>query len=101
MPLILPKGFHNYFWDVDAKKLDFSQYSFYIAERLLELGDFDSIRWLSEAYGIDFIKEVIKKSKTLSSKSVNFYSLYYNINPNTILCLQEEFQRQHRAIWPH
>lgn len=97
----LPTKFYSCFWDVDPKQLDISKHSFYITERLLELGDSDSLLWLGKTYGQQYINDVVKKSKNLSLKSANFYSIYFDIDRSQILCLQEEFRKLHRAIWLH
>jgi len=101
MPTSIPAKFHTFFWDVDAKKLNPSEHPFVVTERLLEWGDLDALSWLKETYGLDYLQNVVKSSKVLSRKSANFYSKIFNINPQEILCLQEEFQSKHRAIWPH
>lgn len=98
---MLPTAFNKYFWDVSLDNIDLQKNSSYIAERLLEYGDFEEVAWLLKTYGKEFIKKVIEKSRNLSFKSVNYYSLYFGINPKNILCLQEDFRNKHRKIWNH
>ena len=95
----LPPSLYKYFWDVKPEKIDPKVQAAYITERLLEYGDFDGLKWLEKTYGKNFLKEVVSKTKRLSQKSANFYSLFFGINPKNILCLQKDFRRKHRAIW--
>lgn len=96
---MLPLNFNKYFWDVRPNDIDLQKNSSYIAERLLELGDFKEISWLLKTYGGEFLKQVVGKSRNLSSKSANFYSLYFGINPKDIICLQKDYRKQHETIW--
>ena len=96
---MFPSYFGKYFWDIDIKNIDLRNNSSYIAERLLELGDFEEVAWLLRTYKKEFIKNVIQKSRNLSLKSANFYSIYFGIDPKSILCLQEDYHRLHKKIW--
>ena len=95
----LPQSLHKYFWDIETNKIDAEKQAAYIAERLLEYGDFDSLEWLEQTYGENFLKIIVSRAKKLSRKSANFYSLYFGINPKDILCLKEDFRRKRRVIW--
>ena len=97
----IPKEFHKYFWDIDAKKLNYGEKNTYVIERLLEYGDIDALYWLLETFEFKLVCEVVKKSRILSSKSAHFYSYYFHIPTNQILCLQEDFRNKHRTIWNH
>lgn len=96
---MLPNNLKKYFWDVRPENIDLQKNSSYVAERLLELGDFEELRWLLKTYGEEFLKRVVEKSRNLSLKSANFYSLYLGINPKEILCLQEGYRSKHKKIW--
>ena len=98
---MFPDNFKKYFWDIKPEKIDLQKNSSYVAERLLELGDFMELKWLLKTYGAKFLKQVVEKSRNLSFKSANFYSLYLGINPKEILCLQKDYQTKHRSVWNH
>lgn len=95
----LPNFLYRYFWDCEPNQLDPNKKKTYIAERILEYGDPQAFRWLNKHFKKSTIKKIILKSKTLGKKSANYYSIYYQIPANKILCLQEEFRRKHRKIW--
>ena len=62
------------FWDVDIKSLTETHEGFVI-ERILEKGRMEDIVWLFSNFAKDTIKNVIKSSQNLSSKTVQFWNL--------------------------
>jgi len=96
---MIPSSFNKYFWDVKPEGIDLKKNSSYVAERILELGDFKELDWLLKVYGKEFLRQVVKESRNLSLKSANFYSLYFGINPRDILCLQEDYRNKRKKIW--
>jgi len=42
----LPGMLRKYFWDCEFEALSMKQYPIFISERILNLGDIDSLRWL-------------------------------------------------------
>jgi len=97
MPLFLKK----YFWDVDFSGLDFRENPGYITARILEYGDAKAIKWLFGASQKNEIKKVVMKSRQLSSKTANFWSLFLNINRNKIECLKKSYQKMQKSHWPY
>lgn len=98
---MIPSSFNKYFWDVAFKKIDSQKNSVFVAERLIELGDLEQLKWLKSTYGVEFLKEIVKRSRRLSQKTANFFAIYFGINPEDILCLQKDFRQKHKAIWNH
>lgn len=96
---MIPDNLKKYFWDVDVNNVDPKTRASYVGERLLELGDFEALGWLLKTYGKEFLKGLVEKSRNLSLKSANFYSIYFGIDPKQILCLSEDFRSKHKQIW--
>ena len=97
----LPSFLKKYFWDIEFSILDSKKRSIYIIERLLELGDINSLHWMFKQYPQTIIKQIVCQSPTLSKKTANFWGLILNIPKDQIRCLQPGFQKIHRAIWPY
>ncbi|MBU0569595.1 hypothetical protein KKB40_02330 [Patescibacteria group bacterium] len=93
----IPKYITKYLWDVEIEKLDLQNHSVFIIERVLEYGDLEALWWINKSYKKDIITSTLKKSKKISSKSGNFYALFYNIPREKLLCIRKPFtQKQNR-----
>lgn len=90
---------NKYFWDIDFQNLDFEKRAYYVIERLLEYSDIEGLKWLFKKYSREKIIETFKTSRTLSKKCANFWSLYFNIPKEEILCFQKQFRENSRVIW--
>lgn len=96
----LPKFLKKYFWEVDFNKLDLERRYEYVTLRLLEYGDVDALHWLFRNISKKKIKEVIQKQRILSPRSLYFWSSFFNINPEKILCLKESYRKRQKSHWP-
>jgi len=74
----LPAEFQKYFWDVDFTDLSLKKYPRFIAERILNFGDLAGLKWLLATTGKDFIRSVIKTSRSLNAKTLNYWQLILN-----------------------
>lgn len=97
----LPKQFYKYFWDTDPSTIDVEMKSAYVINRLLQWGRVAELKWLKKNYGLEALKVVVRRSRELSAKHGNFYSLIYDIPPEEVLCLQMGSLQQPRAVWKH
>lgn len=91
----MPDFLKRYFWDVDFATLDPDKYSTYVIERLLDIGDIDATAWLFKTYPKNDIKEIVKNTRQLSKKSLNYWL--------TILDLEkwkkQALARKQNVIW--
>ena len=92
---LMPAFLKRYFWDTDFSDLDPNKYSTYVIERLLDLGDVDAIKWLFKAYPKNGIKEVVKTTRHLSKKSLNYWLIVLDIEQWKTPALA----RKQNAIW--
>lgn len=97
----LPAFLKKYFWEVDFDSLNFKKSEFYIIARILEYGDIPAIRWLFRNTNPDMIKESIIKSRGLSKKSANFWSLFFNLDKNKVQCLKKSYQKMQSRHWEY
>ena len=74
----LPKEYKIYFWDVEWDDLQSNteQYTLFIISRLVDKGDVHVIHWLKQYYSCREIFEVVKKSRTVSTKTRQFWCNY-------------------------
>lgn len=63
------------FWDTDVTCLDPQENKQYIIERTLELGDEKAVRWLFSIYARSDIKKALQKSRNISRKSSQYWTL--------------------------
>ena len=75
----IPERFKTFFWDIDIKKTSPKQYKRFFIERLLELGDLDSIEWLLRVMPSQNIINVLLSTRTLSDKSKHFWLLWFGV----------------------
>jgi len=93
----VPEFVRPFLWDVDLAKLDLNKHQQFIIERILEYGGDLAYAWLKTTYSIDDIVQALKKSRRLSHKTANYFSLLYQVNPQEVKCLQQPFtQKQNR-----
>jgi len=71
----MPEEFRKYFWDVDYDDLSLEKYPKFIAERILNYGDLDAIKWLQAVLDREFIRSVILNSRNLNPKTKNYWKL--------------------------
>jgi len=75
----LPEEFRKYFWDVDYDDLSLKKYPKFIAERIMNYGDLDAVKWLQSVLDREFIRSVVMNSRNLNPKSKNYWELVLNI----------------------
>ncbi len=69
----LPKSLEKYFWDCDFVQLNMQDYYRFIVERVLNLGNTESVRWLLAHTEESSIRNVVNGSRNLSDKTRNFW----------------------------
>jgi hypothetical protein len=71
----LPEMVRKYFWDCSFEDLRLAQYPIFISERVLNLGDMDSLRWLFSKIDKKFLIDLVNKSRNLNKKTKNYWKL--------------------------
>jgi hypothetical protein len=66
------------FWDVG--QVDIRKNERFIIERILQYGDEADFCWAQKFYGLNKIKEVAMKGRSLDRKSYNFWRQYFCSN---------------------
>ena len=97
----MPDFLKKYFWDVDFRQLSLAKNSSFIAARLLEYGDEQAIRWLFKNIENSIIRETVITSRSLSNKSLLFWSSIFNIDKRKIPWLKKSYQKMQERHWLH
>ncbi len=71
--LKVPLSFKKYFWDCNIHEITWASFPFFIAERIMQYGNNESIEWLLNVIEIDFLEFVLKNSRNLDKKTLNFW----------------------------
>ena len=77
----------SYFWDKGP--LNPQKDRFVIIERFLEFGAKDEILIIVDYYGRESLKEVIRQSRSLSRKTVNYFALLLDIPLGETRCFSD------------
>ncbi len=78
----LPQEFERYFWDVAFDELTIDKYPRFIAERILNYGDLNGIKWLLSWADMNFIRTIIQTSRNLNPKTRNFWQIIMTEAPD-------------------
>ena len=75
-----PRTLHSRacFWDVDAKDIRLPDHSFFVAERVLNFGATQEVRWLLSHVSLEVIRDVLRHSRQISPRSRHFWSLFFH-----------------------
>ena len=83
----------RYFWDKGP--LNPERDKFVIISRVLELGAEAEVKIIIDYYGIESVKKVVRESRELSPKTVNFFVLRFGLSREETKC----FTDASRMIW--
>ena len=97
----LPAFLKKYFWDVNFGSLNLKKEQSFIITRLLEYGDIKAIRWLFSSVEQSKVKESILKSRDISRKSINFWSLFFKLDKSRTQCLKKSYLKMQSNHWPY
>ena len=83
-------------WEARLDQLDLQQDRFVIIERLLEHGGDRQIQFLLATYDRENISEVVRQSRYLHPKTVNYWCLRFSLKREETRC----FTRPFPSLWP-
>ena len=72
------------FWDTPLEKIDMIKHKTYIIERVLSRGTLEDFYFLLQLYNAEEITIVVKNSRVLDKKTINFCSHYFRIPLNEL-----------------
>ena len=101
LPKKLPKFLHKYFWDIDPKEINPSTSSIYMINRILDRGNLKALNWVLNNFPLRLIKKTIKTQCDWQKKSINFWSIYFNLKRDQIKCLNKSYLSKRKTFWPY
>lgn len=96
----MPGFLRRYFWDVDFTGLG-AKDSVFIIERILEYGDKPAVEWMLNNFSRARIKKVLSERRGFSKKSCNYWSLFFSLPKEKILCLNKSYREIQKSHWPY
>ena len=79
----LPPFLRPFFWDVDFSTLSIAKSAYFIISRLMEHGDEAAMIFLLKTYSRKEMINVLKKSRSLSRRSRNFWRIFFDLEGET------------------
>ena len=79
----LPTFLRPFFWDVDFRMLSIAKSAYFIISRLMEHGDEAAMFFLLKTYSRKEMINVLKKSRSLSRRSRNFWRIFFDLKGGT------------------
>ena len=89
----------NLFWDVKFEDLGIEKNADFIIERVLSFGDVKDYQLLRKMYDFKKIKKAAIKANYPNKKSVNFWSIIFDIPLNSFLCIKKLSMPKPNAFW--
>ena len=101
IPTKIPPSLYQFFWDVDAKKLDPSQKPYFVIQRLLDKGDVEAVRWVRENFSVNEISQTFYQIRDFQARVGDFWSEFLHLNREKVLCLQPHYLQMRKTHWPY
>lgn len=77
---------HSLFWDTNPQKLDWETHAVFIANRVVERGDYPHFKLLIALYGRERLKDLVLQASTLSPKTMSFLCAHFQLQPEQFKC---------------
>jgi hypothetical protein len=86
------------FWDVDFDSVNFDEKYSFVIKRVAEHGSLHDWQAINKYYEKQTIKDVLKNSRYLSKRDLNFFSIYFNIPIKKFRCYNTP--QSIKQLWP-
>ena len=98
LPRKLPKQLRSLFWDCRFSRLNGDRDGDFVAYRILESGDWESLKWLCRTAGDEPLKELVAKRQGagLSREQLRFWQAMWKLPKRTV---DAWLNRKEREIW--
>lgn len=86
---------------MNVAELDVKEFPRFTIERIMEQGDEEAVKWMSQHFSRDQIADVLTKSRRLSPKSANFWAMILGIEKGKVRCLSRHCRETRKLFWPY
>ena len=97
----LPLCLKQYFWDVEFEKIDTERSAVFIMKRIMEYGNEEAVIWMKKHYTKKAMREILRRYRGLSKKSICFWSLILDVPEEEIACSNKPFKEMPEIAWPY
>ncbi len=82
------------FWDIDISSIDWDAHARFVIQRVVQRGRIEDWIVLKKMYGLDKIKTELLLARNLDSKTLHFFSTYFDIPKQNFRCytMKQSFQ---------
>ena len=88
-PITIDDFSQHLFWDVDLDGFDFEKHKAHLIQKVLEYGLINDWNLLKKVYGLDTIKEVSLKLRSLDAVTLSYLSAIFKINKTEFRCYKQ------------
>ena len=74
------------FWDIDISKLDWNRHKQLIVECVIQRGSLKAIKEVTDHYGLQELKSIIRQIPYLEKRDIAFVHIYFDIPLNELKC---------------
>lgn len=101
IPTKLPPSLYQFFWDVEAKKVNPGKSPYYVINRLLDKGNLKAARWVRRNFPEELIIETVKKMRDFSPWNAVFWARLLDIPRQEVKCLDPSYLKLRKMHWPY
>jgi len=79
----------NLFWDADPDDLDLNKHKTYVVGRVLDYGEWSDWLAIKDFYGMDELKNIALRIRTMFPKSLSFIAVMTHTPENQFRCYEQ------------
>jgi hypothetical protein len=72
---MIPVNFEKYLWGCDFNSLNFEKHKIFVTERILNFGNMESVKWVTDLINGKELLNLVRNSKNLDAKTKNYWEI--------------------------
>ncbi len=82
----MPPLSKHLFWDTNPNQIDFDHHAAWLAQRVLEYGDWSDWRTLVKYYGKDRLANIVISIRSMHPKALAFCKVWFELPESSFRC---------------